>query len=214
MHSVHFLCPDAKHLLQRMSVQDAQVGFIRHAGKIRGKIDASLLHIFFHPLRIAFPVLVGQRGADQIIALHGILFIDKIHLDAKLPEGSEMGKHRIHIGHIFPRALDILHRPPVFPVEQDRRPGPVAGGRDRVGDPLQPLAQRGNLPEHPGIASVSVIDHSSVEFFLPASALSPLEILHAVGAAGHGLKGGQLMHARTLLGVHFLPVHKGRRAFH
>ena len=125
-----------------------------------------------------------------------------------------MGKHRFQISHILSRPLDILHRPPVFPVEQDGRSGFVAGGINRIGNPLQTLSQRRYLPEDAGIASIAVVNHRSVEFLLPASAFSPLEILHAVGAAGHRLQGGQLVHTRTLLSVHILPVHDGGRAFH
>ena len=171
---------NTQHIRKGMVPQEAQVVFIHFPAPIGGHIGAARLYEGAYPLGIVPPVHVVKRRDHQRIIFQAAVHVHNIHIHPLLPERPEPGHPLFQEIQGVDDGLGILRRPPVFPVEDDSRPGPVAGLHHLVGKGFQALPQMGNLPEYPGVLPVPVIHHRAVEFFAAAPALPPLEVLDAV----------------------------------
>ena len=83
-------------------------------------------------------------------------------------------------------AAKVLDRPGILPVE-DHGDFAAAPFADNTGKLLQHFTGFSNLTEDPRVFVAAVIYNGAVIFFVTATSLTPLEILHAVCAVSHRL---------------------------
>ena len=98
-----------------------------------------------------------------------------------------MGLDLLHIVHaLVPGALGVVDGPAVLPVKDQGHLGVDVALGDGV-NALQQLAHGLYVLELPGLGAALVVHHRAVELLKGAAALAELEVLHGVGAVGHGL---------------------------
>ena len=198
----------------RRVAQPAQVAFIDHAAPIGDHQRAALRD---KRAQLGGEVLaqhVEHRRDDELIARQIGLPVHQIDRHAVFGKATIMAQQLLLIAHPgVARALRVLQRPAVLPVEDEGRLLLLLRPGD-AGEVAKRLPDLHRLLKDAVVLAPVVADDRAMELLGRTAALPPLEVEHGVGAVRDGLQARKQAHARLFYLADRLPVRVARRALH
>ncbi len=157
---------------------------------------------------------IEHRQHHELVPVEGFLHADDVGIHAAAAQLLMQGAGGLaQVLLLDLHAPGIFQRPAAVPVKNQ---GGFCAGQ--AADYRRQRVERGICVGHifkdAGVIATIVVYHRAVPLLSAAAALAPLEILHAVTAAGHRLQALQAVDAWAFELVVVMPVDKARSALH